>query len=219
MFEWNSSRNCTCAEVSWVFLSEAYEPQHDKINKMSMCPAKTQISLGIHLVWSEQRLRSAWASAQSDQSSLCAHWVAKNQSFLHADSEDSDQTGRMPTLIWVFAGHTAILMVLSCCGSYVARNNETDNGFDKKKFENCHEKICFLPYANNKGTDQPAHPRSLISTFIISCWDSIIPILAIPQISRLASFYCWAGGFESDLLANPENRFSCDKGSFHWPVR
>ena len=26
--------------------------------------------------------------------------------FLHADSEDSDQTGRMPRLIWVFAGHT-----------------------------------------------------------------------------------------------------------------
>ena len=27
-------------------------------------------------------------------------------SFLHADSEDSDQTGRMPRLIWVFAGRT-----------------------------------------------------------------------------------------------------------------
>ena len=66
-------------------------------------PAKTQISL---------------ASAQSDQSSLCAQWVAKDPNFLHADSEDSDQTGRMPRLIWVFAGHTAILLVLSCRGSY-----------------------------------------------------------------------------------------------------
>ena len=28
-------------------------------------------------------------------------------------SEDSDQTGRMPRLIWVFAGHTLILLVLS----------------------------------------------------------------------------------------------------------
>ena len=26
--------------------------------------------------------------------------------FLHTDNEDSDQTGRMPRLIWVFAGHT-----------------------------------------------------------------------------------------------------------------
>ena len=32
--------------------------------------------------------RSAWASAQSDQSLLCAQRVAKDPSFLHADSED-----------------------------------------------------------------------------------------------------------------------------------
>ena len=43
----------------------------------------------------QQRLRSAWASAQSDQGctgwsefSLCAQWIAKEPSFLHADSED-----------------------------------------------------------------------------------------------------------------------------------
>ena len=60
--------------------------------KWHVHPAKTQISLGIHPVWSE--------------SSLCAQWVAKHPSFLHADSEDSDQTGPMPRLIWVFAGRT-----------------------------------------------------------------------------------------------------------------
>ena len=65
----------------------------------------------------QRRLRSAWASAQSDQSlrcirpvwsesSLCAQLVAKDQSFLHTDREDSDQTGRMPRLIWVFAWRT-----------------------------------------------------------------------------------------------------------------
>ena len=63
-----------------------------KPTKMYVRPAKTQISLGIRPVWSE--------------SSLCAQWVAKDSSFLHADSEDSGQTGRMPRLIWVFAGHT-----------------------------------------------------------------------------------------------------------------
>ena len=66
------------------------EPRHDKTNKMCVRPAKNQISLGIHPVWSE--------------SLLCAQWVAKDPSFLHADSEDSGQTGRMPRLIWVFAG-------------------------------------------------------------------------------------------------------------------
>ena len=55
-------------------------------------PAKTQISLGIRPVWSE--------------SSLCAQRVAKDPGFLHADSEDSVQTGRMPRLICVFAGRT-----------------------------------------------------------------------------------------------------------------
>ena len=79
------------------------EPRPDKNNKTSVRPAKTQISLGIRPVWSE--------------SSLCTQWVAKDPSFLHGDSEDSDQTGRMPRLIWVFAGHTVTLLVLSCRGS------------------------------------------------------------------------------------------------------
>ena len=80
------------------------EPPHDKPNKMTMRPAKTQISLGIRPVWSE--------------SSLCAQWVAKGPSFLHADSEDSDQTGRMPRLIWVFAGRPFTSLVLSRGGSF-----------------------------------------------------------------------------------------------------
>ena len=54
-----------------------YEPPHDKTNKMTVRPAKAQISLGICPVRSE--------------SSLCAQWIAKDPSFLHADSEDSDQ--------------------------------------------------------------------------------------------------------------------------------
>ena len=32
----------------------------------------------------------------------------------------------------------------------------------------------FMPYANNKGADQPAHPCSLIITFVVRCLDSII---------------------------------------------
>ena len=82
-----------------------YEPRHDKTNKVTVRPAKTQIGLGIRPVWLE--------------SSPCAQWVAKDPSFLHADSEDSDQTGRMPGLIWVFTWRTALLLVLSCRGSYV----------------------------------------------------------------------------------------------------
>ena len=42
-----------------------------------------------------------------------------------------------------------------------------------------------MPYANNKGADQTAHPRSLISAFVVRCLDSIIPLLAIAEVSRL----------------------------------
>ena len=38
-------------------------------------------------VCAQRRLRSGWASAQSEPS-LCAQWVAKDPSFFHADSED-----------------------------------------------------------------------------------------------------------------------------------
>ena len=69
-------------------------------NQQNDCAlSEDSISLGIHPVWSE--------------SLLCTQWVAKDPSFLHADSEDSDQTEQMPRLIWVFAGHTVILLVLS----------------------------------------------------------------------------------------------------------
>ena len=47
-----------------------------------------------------------------------------------------------------------------------------------------HVKKCLLTYANNKGEDQPAHPRSLISTFVVRCLDRIICILAISKVSR-----------------------------------
>ena len=66
-----------------------YEPRHDKTNKMSVRPAKTQISLGIRPVWSEfslcaqwvakvsscgqRRLWSDWADAQADLSLRWAH--------------------------------------------------------------------------------------------------------------------------------------------------
>ena len=48
-----------------------------------------------------------------------------------------------------------------------------------------HAKTCLMPYANNKGADQPAHPRSLISTFVVRCLDSRICILVISNVSRL----------------------------------
>ena len=47
-----------------------------------------------------------------------------------------------------------------------------------------HAKMCHMPYANNKGADQPAHPRSLISTFVVRCLDSTISLVSRSEISR-----------------------------------
>ena len=56
----------------------------------------------------QQRLRSIWASARSDQESLLSAWRKLGSLATHwAHSEDS----------WVFAGCTVILLVLSWGGS------------------------------------------------------------------------------------------------------
>ena len=36
-----------------------------------------------------------------------------------------------------------------------------------KAYEQGHEKMCLMSYANNRGADQPAHPRSLINAFVV----------------------------------------------------
>ena len=64
-----------------------YEPQHFKNNKLALC--------------GQGRLRSACTSAQSDQSLLCAQWLAKDPMFLHADREDSYQPGLTVDLLAV----------------------------------------------------------------------------------------------------------------------
>ena len=94
-------------------LKKITELRHDKTNKLSVRPVKTQISLGIHPAWSE--------------SSMCSYWVAKDPSFLQVDSKDSDQPGRMPRLIWVFAGRALILLVLSYRGSYTEVPHSPEN--------------------------------------------------------------------------------------------
>ena len=74
------------------------------------------------------------------------------------------------------------------CAVKICHNGmlEDTNSFDAAQllFGPGHAKTCLKPYANNKGADQPAHPRSLISTFVVRCLDSMICILAISKVSR-----------------------------------
>ena len=79
---------------STLVASLTYEPQHYKTNKMTCAP-----------------------SEDSDQPGHPpSQWVAEDPIFLHADSEDSGQTGRMSRLVWVFAGRRGHFVVLVVCG-------------------------------------------------------------------------------------------------------
>ena len=42
-----------------------------------------------------------------------------------------------------------------------------------------------MSYANNKGADQPSHPRSLISAFVVRCLDSAMSLVSVTNISSL----------------------------------
>ena len=105
-------------------------------NKYFDCSSKTRRKWAAS--WQNQqnglgaqwRLRSAICIRQVwSEASLCASWIAKDPSFLHADSEDADQTGQTPRLIcyrcpgWSesLLGPQFNLFVLSCYGSNVIR--------------------------------------------------------------------------------------------------
>ena len=131
-------------------------------------------NLGIRLVWSESSL-SAWRKLGS----LATHW---------AHSEDSAQTGRMPRLIWIFAGRTVILLVLSWGGSYDTMTQQwscSKNCFQsntlliltrfwshcvsgfvvmKQVYGPRQANLVLIAYANSEGSGEPAHPRSLART-------------------------------------------------------
>ena len=82
-----------CNQERKVFYAQMgasyHEPLHDKTNKMSVRPAKTQISLGIRIV--AVHMKKAWVL-----------------SYPLSASKYSDQTGQMPRLIWDFVGAHAI---------------------------------------------------------------------------------------------------------------
>ena len=107
-----------------------------KPTKWHVRPAKTKINLSIRPVWSESSL-SAWrklGSLANIPNSKFIHFSGYTITYNYmrcntisnilvathwTHSEDSDQTERMPRLIWVLAGRTVILLVLSWSGSYM----------------------------------------------------------------------------------------------------
>ena len=127
-----------------------------KQRKWHVRPSKTQISLGIRPVWSESLL-SAWRKLGS----LATQW---------AHREGSDQTGWMPRLIWVFAGRTVILLLLSCHGScsfvilqtdwwYISINSQVVHF----SLLSCYSQICM------RGTLQRSKLCLIFSAHVVNC--------------------------------------------------
>ena len=80
-----------------------------KPTKWPVPPAKTQISQGIW-VW-------------------CPHEETLGPDLPNERTAKTDQTGRMPRLIWVFAGRTVILLVLSYAGSVIWNKREVQQAW------------------------------------------------------------------------------------------
>ena len=67
-------------------------------------------------------------------------------------------------------------MMLSLGGAVVSFYQVTSYGPRRKK-------TSLRWFSNNEGADQPAHPRSLISAFVIRLLESMISKLATREIS------------------------------------
>ena len=146
----------------------SFEPRYDKTIKMSVRQRR------LSPVWSESSL-SAWRNLGS----LDTHW---------AHSEDSDQSN----LIWVFAGRTLTLLVLSCRGWHYFRNVVVSYRLEGEKrcvggdragclafslFRNIYNvlvclKLFFLPFVANERlwfmlAALPVHPLYYLFSYII----------------------------------------------------
>ena len=73
------------------------------------------------------------------------------------------------------------------------------------------EIYCLWWFANNKAADQPAHPRSLISAFVICALESIISRHTMSEISIFLIVSVAEENGLSRFLGNPRDRFSRDE--------
>ena len=88
------------------------------------------------------------------------------------------------------------LSYFPCCLSVHGKQLDPD-------CENLSSVIC-----NNKGADQPAHPRSLISNFVVCFLDESYLHLLREKFQFLASLFSRRDWFKTRFIGNPEDRFS-----------
>ena len=73
-----------------------------------------------------------------------------------------------------------------------------------------------MSYANNKGAEQPAHLRSLISAFVVRCLDKAISLVSVTKISSLMlASVAEQAGLSLTWSETPEDTFSHDEAQLH----
>ena len=86
-------------------------------------------------------------------------------------------------------------------------------------YEPGHKKTCLMSYANNKGADQPAHPRSLISAFVVRCLDSVMSLVSVTKISSLMlASVAEQASLSLTWSETPEDTFSHDEAHIVLPL-
>ena len=151
--------------LGWSTLFLIFAPVHEKRNKWLVLSEDSDQTGHVPLVLSV--FAANFMDSQSSSASSCS------------------QRKSITRLIWIFAGRT------SCCWlgwnvSFSQSVSETAQ-YDLNSVltnEPDHEKMCFMPNANNKGADKLAHTRSLFSAFVVRCRDRMIYLVYISEISR-----------------------------------
>ena len=69
-----------------------------------------------------------------------------------------------------------------------------------------------MTYASNKGADQPAHLRSLISAYVVGCLDNVMSLVSVTEISSLMlASVAEQAGLSLTWSETPEDTFSHDE--------
>ena len=67
-------------------------------------------------------------------------------------------------------------------------------------------------YVDDKGTDQPAHPCSLISAFVVDCLGSVMSLVSVTKISSLMlASVAEQASLSLSWSETPEDTFSHDE--------
>ena len=73
-----------------------------------------------------------------------------------------------------------------------------------------------MSYVNNKGADQPAHQRSLMSVFVVCYLDSVMSLNSVTKIwSLMLASVAEQASLSLTWWETPEDMFSYDEAHMH----